>query len=98
MRVLILTRHRLALVRQRFDARQFFAFQEFKRGSTAGGNVRDFVGDAGSIHSGHGIASSDDRGRARIFRDGVSDLERALGEWRQFEHAHRSVPDNRSRP
>ena len=51
---------RLALVGERFDARQLLAFQKFQRGSAASGDMSDLVGYAGSANCRDGVASADD--------------------------------------
>src|ERR1039458_7663707 len=52
----------------------------------------DLVGYAGGFDGGYGISAAYNRYGSGIFRHGLSDLEGAFGEGRQFENAHGAVP------
>ena len=84
------------LVGEGGHSRQFDAREEFERCAAAGRNVRDPVGNAGTLDGLFGIAASYHRNRAR-FRHGFCECDRALIERRLFENAHRAVPDHRLR-
>src|SRR5262249_48552614 len=72
------------------------AAEEFKRGAAAGGDMRDFAGDAGLMDGGDGIATADNGSCARGGggRDGFCDFEGAFGEGGHFEDTHGAVPDD----
>jgi hypothetical protein len=84
----------LLLVGEGFDAGEFFAFQKFQRCAAAGGDVSDFVGDAGRMDGGYGVAAADDGNGTTVFGYGLGDLEGAFGERGDFEDAHGAVPND----
>ena len=80
---------------QRGHARQDLAFDELERGAAAGRDVAELVGQAGLLDGLDRLAAADDRRRARIGH-GVGHGERARGEARILEDAHRAVPQHRA--
>ena len=50
---------RRSFVGQRLNAREFAPGEEFKRGATAGGDMRDFVRNAGLMDGSDGIPAAD---------------------------------------
>ena len=68
-----------------------FTFEEFERGSAAGGNVANFVLGTPLGAAGGSVAAADDgRGLAGPCDDGVHQLLRAVGKFLKLEHAGRS--------
>ena len=84
------------LCRDRCHARELLALEQLERGAAAGGDPRDAVGDAGLVDGAHRVAAADDR-EAVAVGDRPRDRERALGEARPLEDAHRAVPEDRLR-
>src|SRR5262245_2050700 len=77
---------RMLLVRERRDARERPASEEFERRAAAGGDVRDAVGHARFRDRRDGIAAADD-GRALHRCDRLRDLDRPVRERVDLEHA-----------
>src|SRR6185503_5064039 len=82
---------RMSGLRQHGHARQRAAAEPFERRATAGGDVRDPVGDARLLHRRNRVAAADDR-RAAHGGHGVRHGNRAAGELIDLEHTHRPVP------
>ena len=72
---------------------KLLALEQLERGAAAGRDPGDAVGDAGLVDRAHGVAAADDR-EAVAVGHGARDGERALGEARPFEDAHRPVPED----
>ena len=65
--------HLPLLIRQRFDAGEFLAFEEFEAGAAAGGDVGDLVGYAGLVDGGDRVAAADDADGGLVGRNGMGD-------------------------
>ncbi len=84
--------NRLLLVRQRFHAGEFLAFEEFEAGAAAGGDVGDLVGYAGLVDGDDRIAAADDGDGGLVGGNGVGDGVGADGEAGELEDAGGAVP------
>src|SRR6266403_2685040 len=89
-------RERRSFVGEGFDAGEFASAEKFEGGATAGGDVRNFAGDAGLVDSGDGITAADDGGGAASGGrgNGFGYFESALRKSGHFEDAHGAVPDD----
>src|SRR5216683_4282944 len=86
-----------SFVGEGLDAGEFASAEKFEGGAATGGDMRDFVGDAGLMDGGDGVTAADDGGGAAAGGggDGSCHFERALREGGHFEDAHGTVPDDR---
>src|SRR6266853_726096 len=85
-----------SFVGEGFDAGEFASAEEFEGGAAAGGDMRNFVGNAGLMDGGYGITATDNgSGAAAGGRgDGFGYLESAFGERGHFEYAHGTIPND----
>src|SRR5689334_8302694 len=86
------------LLRQRFHAGQYFAFEKLKRRAAASRNVRNLVRDSGCLYGGNGITPAHNRSCSRVLGHSPRDLKCTLGKLRNLKDAHRPVPHDRGRP
>src|SRR5882724_2338813 len=85
-----------SFVGQSFDSGKFASGEKFKGSAASGGDMRDFVREAGVMNGCDGVAAADNGSSAGAGggSDGFGDLERAFRERGHFEYAHGTVPDN----
>src|SRR5882724_8826323 len=89
-----------SFVGEGFDTREFASGKKFQGSAAAGGDMGDFVREAGLMNGCDGVATTDNgsgaAGGGR--RYGFGNFQSAIGESGPFENAHRPVPDNSFRP
>src|SRR6266446_4536042 len=85
-----------SFVGEGFDAGELASGEKFQGSAAAGGDMGDFVREAGPMNGCDGIAAADNgRGAgAGGGSDGFGDLERAFRESGHLEYAHGTVPDD----
>src|SRR5882762_9634530 len=85
-----------SFVGEGFDSGKFASSKKLQGSAAAGGDMGNFVGEAGLMNGCDGIAAADDRSGAGACSgsDSPGNLERAFRECGQLEYAHGTVPDD----
>src|SRR6267378_686290 len=85
-----------SFVGESFDSGKFEPGEKFKGSAAAGGDMGDFVREAGLMNGCDGVAAADYGSSAGAGggSDGFGDLDRAFRESGHLEYAHGTVPDD----
>src|SRR3989442_2074860 len=85
-----------SFVGESFDSGKFASGEKFEGSAAAGGDMGDFVREAGPMNGCDGVAASDDGSSAGAGggSDGFGDLDRAFCERGHLVYAHGAVPDD----